>query len=236
MSGVATGISFAALVLSAAGVSGFSLMGATVDPSVTVFMALPGFFGTTVVLSVSGVTGPVLAIVAAITMSAMGVAGVMCAAEVSEVTLSGFPSVCVLSCLGFVLPWVSFLYLSVIDASGVSFAALVMGAAGVRRRSSHRCHWCLGSCYFPGLLGSRIPLCLGCHFAVNVTDAAGFSVTTHVLGSALGASVTDAYTSIAVTLSRVSLVSQMSHLPGFAALSACHRYCWGLGCRSCLVC
>lgn len=52
VSGVATGISFAALVLSAAGVSGFSLMGATVDPSVTVFMALPGFFGTTVVLSV----------------------------------------------------------------------------------------------------------------------------------------------------------------------------------------
>ena len=99
--------------MSAAGVSGFSLMGATVDPSVTVFMALPGFFGTTVVLSVSGVTGPVLAIVAAITMSATGVAGVMCAAEVSEVTLFQVSPVSRMLLLSWVLflPWVSFLHL-----------------------------------------------------------------------------------------------------------------------------
>ena len=50
-------------------------------------MALPGIFVTTVVLSVSGVTGPVLAMVASLATSAMGVNGVMCAAAVSEVTL-----------------------------------------------------------------------------------------------------------------------------------------------------
>ena len=137
--------------MSAAGVSGFSLMGATVDPSVTVFMALPGFFGTTVVLSVSGVTGPVLAIVAAITMSATGVAGVMCAAEVSEVTLFQVSPVSRMLLLSWVLflPWVSFLHLvsqvrlvshlplfswvplvsgatPVVDAAAVSLDALVL--------------------------------------------------------------------------------------------------------------
>ena len=50
-------------------------------------MSLPGFFGATVVLSVSAVTGPVLAMVATLATIATGVVGVMCAAAVSEVTL-----------------------------------------------------------------------------------------------------------------------------------------------------
>ena len=56
-------------------------------PVVTVVMSLPGFFGATVVLSVSAVTGPVLAMVATLATNAMGVAGVMCAAEVLEASL-----------------------------------------------------------------------------------------------------------------------------------------------------
>ena len=50
-------------------------------------MSLPGFFGATVVLSVSAVIGPILAMVATLATSVMGVAGVMCAAGVLEASL-----------------------------------------------------------------------------------------------------------------------------------------------------
>ena len=63
------------------------MTGATGILDVTVVMALRGFFGVAVVLSISGVTGPVLAMVAALTMSATGVAGVMCAAGVLRAPL-----------------------------------------------------------------------------------------------------------------------------------------------------
>ena len=50
-------------------------------------MALPVFCGATDFLSVSGVTGPVLAMVAPFAMSAMGVAGFMCTSDISKATL-----------------------------------------------------------------------------------------------------------------------------------------------------
>lgn len=161
-----------------------------------------------------------------------------CAAEVSEVTLfPGFPSVSRAPLvLGFVFTMGVILISSVMgnvwcliccSCHGCCWCqalVLLMGATGVLVPAIFRGCWVLGSCF-----------CLGCHFAVNVTDAAGFSVTTHVLGSALGASVTKAYTNIAVTLSRVSLVSQMSHLPGVCSSFCKCQWChWGLGCRSAL--
>ena len=72
-------------------------------------MALPVFCGATDFLSVSGVTGPVLAMVASLATSAMGVNGVMCAAGVSEATLFQVSPVSGVPHLSWVLllPWVS---------------------------------------------------------------------------------------------------------------------------------
>ena len=60
-------------------------------------------------MGVSGVTGPVLAMVASLATSAMGVNGVMCAAGVSEATLFQVSLVSGVPHLSWVLllPWVS---------------------------------------------------------------------------------------------------------------------------------
>ena len=116
-----------------------SLTGATGNQAVTVFLALPGFFVATVVLSVSGVTGPVLPMVAPLAMSATGVAGVICASGVSEATLfqvspvSGAPLV-----LG-----------SILDM-GAILATSVTGTPGLICCSFHECHWYLGGSSCPG--------------------------------------------------------------------------------------
>ena len=74
-------------------------------------MALPDFFGATVVLSVSGVTGPVLVMVATLAKSAMEVASVMCVAGVSAATLSlvSLVSPVLLWSWALFLPWVPLL-------------------------------------------------------------------------------------------------------------------------------
>lgn len=116
---------------------------------------------------------------------------------------------------------------SVMGTSGVSFAVLVMGAAGVRRRSSHGCHWCLGSAIFLGLLGSRIPLLPWVPLAVNVTDAAGFSVTTHVLGS--WSKCHEKFILTLLSLFHGCHWCLMSHLPGVcSSFCKCHGCHWGL--------
>lgn len=70
----------------------------------------------------------------------------------------------------------------------------------------------------------------------NVTGIDVVSIADCVLGSALGASITDADSIIGVALSQMPLVSQVPYCNGFATLDASvTRLLLGLRCCSCLV-